>query len=287
VLRPGVSLAATTWTGGKVSQTDRWDQRHAEEIVAAVTHGRFRSRDVPGAPQGIHDFDVELPDGRVVAVEVMRHNSAGRLQVLAEIQERTWTFPGLASSWHLTLSVDPQAQVGALHAEAEDLLAVAAQAGHDRFQPRQGSRLHQLGVRAVIKLPQVRPPQVICAFTDDFDPAILEPTAGRAVVQAVEQRAARKAQQKAASPQWGEADERHLFLWIEFSQRATLADLGFVGTPQTAPQLPPSIDAVWVAEALCPGRVLLYRCDEGWADHGVWSTGSDNKIQISPGDNYR
>src|SRR5439155_12459134 len=91
VLRPWpcVSRAGTTWTGRKVSQTDRWDSRHAEEIVAAVTHGGIRSRAVPGAPPGIHDFDVELPDGRVVAVGVTRHNIAGRLQVLAEIQKRT------------------------------------------------------------------------------------------------------------------------------------------------------------------------------------------------------
>jgi hypothetical protein len=54
--------------------------------------------------------------------------------------------------------------VSALRAEVEALLAVAEQAGHDRFRPRESSRLHELGVRAVIKLPQVQPPQVICAL---------------------------------------------------------------------------------------------------------------------------
>ena len=44
----------------------------AAHLAAQVLQGHAKSRDVrgPGAIDGTHDFDVALPDGRVVALEV-------------------------------------------------------------------------------------------------------------------------------------------------------------------------------------------------------------------------
>jgi hypothetical protein len=42
----------------------------AGEIVAALLMGQAVSRDGLGAPDGMHDYDVDLVDGRRVALEV-------------------------------------------------------------------------------------------------------------------------------------------------------------------------------------------------------------------------
>lgn len=255
--------------------TGRPEEKRAEQIVASVTGGEIHTMDVPGAPPRTHDFTVRLPDGRLVAVEVTRHISGSHLGLVKEIRHPTrersgfagsWELPGLADSWHLTLSVSPPASIRRLYAEAAGLLNAVPQDAPDLFRPRQDSDLYRLGVRAVLKLPNVRPPQVICAPKEgDFDPTVLNAPTGHLVVQAIEQNIGENAEKLERA----DADERHLFLWLDFSERRTLADLGFTGTPSVVPSLPASINAVWVAEPMIPGRVLLYRQDQGWTDLGT------------------
>ena len=249
-----------------MSSADRWDEKCAEQIVSEKTGGTTRTRDVPGAPPGTHDFDVVLPGGYVIAVEATTHADSGQLGLYAAIRQRgDWIFPELNCSWDLL--IDPATRVRELHAEAGSLLArhPGVLADMDAFRPRADSRLYQLGVRAVRKLPQLSPPQVICE-PDNFDLRVLEPQDGRTIAQVVE----RLARLKAGELEAAEADERHLFAWIDFFQKTALADLGFTGLPQANPVLPAPIDAVWIAEAFCPGRVLTYRLRDGWTDHGTW-----------------
>jgi NACHT domain len=229
-----------------VSSADRWDEKHAEQIVGQLTGGTIRTRDVPGAPPGTHDFDVVLPDGRVLAVEATLHTDRRQLGLHAALRQYgEWSHPELACSWYLIL--DPEAtQVRSLHAEAGTLLAShpGVLAGLDGFRPRADSRLYQLGVRGIRKLPQLHPPQVICE-PDDFDLAVLDPQNGRTVAGVIEQLASRKAAKLARA----DADERHLFAWIDFFQKTTLADLGHTGLPMASPALPAPVDAAWIAEA--------------------------------------
>ena len=250
-----------------MSSADRWDEKHAEQIVGELTGGTTRTRDVPGAPPGTHDFDVVLPDGRVLAVEATLHTDRRQLGLHAALRQYgEWAYPELACSWYLIL--DPEAtQVRSLHAEAGALLAShpGVLDGLDGFRPRAGSRLYQLGVRGIRKLPQLYPPQVICE-PDDFDLAVLDPQDRRTVAGVIEQLASWKAAKLARA----DADERHLFAWIDFFQKTTLADLGHVGLPMADPVLPAPVDVTWIAEAFCPGRVLTYSRREGWIDYGTW-----------------
>jgi hypothetical protein len=257
---------------GAVSSSDRWDERDAEQIVALVTCGTSHTRDIASAPPGTHDFDIELPDGRIIAVEVTRSNARTRTELLAAVYQfgatadHGWILQGLASSWHLIL--DPFAHVRDLHAEVVALLTDAAQAGHDQFRPRSDGRLYELGVRAVFKKPQIQPPQVVCALLeDDFDPVVLGPPTGSVLARVVDQEAPRKAAKLART----EAAERHLYIWVEISQRTVLADMEFAGTPRTTPNLPAGVDAVWLVDAFWPGRVRVYKPADGWADYGTWS----------------
>ena len=110
----------------------------------------------------------------------------------------------------------------------------AGQGAHDTR-----SRLHELGVRGVRKIPQLHPSHVICK-PHDFDLAVLDPQGGRTVAGVIEQLAG----QKAAKLARADADERHLFIWIDFFQKTTLADLGHTDLPKAdhvlpAPSTPP------------------------------------------------
>jgi len=42
----------------------------AADVIADALGGRWESRDGEDAPPGMHDFDVILPDGRCIALEV-------------------------------------------------------------------------------------------------------------------------------------------------------------------------------------------------------------------------
>ena len=217
-----------------MSASDRWDEKHAEQIVRERTGGTTRTRDVPGAPPGTHDFDVVLPGGRILAVEATLHTDPEQLRLYAAIRQYgEWIFPELTCS--RTQSFDQAAtRARELRGEAGTLLArhPIVQADMDGFRPRPDSRLHQLGVRGVRKLPRLHPPQVICE-PDDFDSAVLEPQDGRAIAGVIEQLAGFG---KAWKPRRADADERHLFAWIDFFQKTTLADLGRTGLPQANPK---------------------------------------------------
>lgn len=91
-----------------MSSADRWDEKHAEQIVGEKTGGLAHTRDVPGAPPGTHDFDVVLPDGRILAVEATPHADPEQFRLYAAIRQYgEWIFPELTCSWYLIL--DPVA----------------------------------------------------------------------------------------------------------------------------------------------------------------------------------
>jgi hypothetical protein len=72
-----------------------------------------------------------------------------------------------------------------------------------------------------------------------------------------------------------EADERHLFIWVEYAQAETLAALAFAdgtlpGVVWPEPVLPAPIDAVWVVDAAFPTTIRIYRRGERWVVQGPW-----------------
>lgn len=258
---------------GLMSRSRRWDQQNAERIVGTILQGVVVPRDVDGAPSGTHDFDVNLSDGRVVGVEVVRFTDQGRLQQTAEIRRRAWWFSELSSAWHL--SFDSGARIDRLHDGVADLLRLIEQAGLTRLRTVVSStstaddatkdavdRLREMGIVALIALPELPPGEVIAA-PFDYGGA----TGPDLVSSMIEQMSTRKGPKLARA----EADERHLFIWVEWAQHATLAALAFVALTPPHPVLPDPVDAVWVVEALFPARVLSYRSNHGWTDHGEWT----------------
>jgi hypothetical protein len=106
---------------------------------------------------------------------------------------------------------------------------------------------------------------------DDFDLRSLDHQDGHALAADVEELAGKDAVKLGQAI----ADERHLFVWIDFFQKDAVADLRSGGLPGAKPALPPEVDMVWVAEAFCPGRVLTCSLRDGWADSGTWESSAD------------
>lgn len=249
----------------------RRDELNAAQIVCERTGGTTTRRDYPGAPPRTHDFDLLLPDGRIIALEVTSNTDPGYRSLFNAIkQQGEWPAPALSCSVYLL--IDRDTRIRALREQAEFLLRSepAMQTGAERFHPEEGNPLYTIGVRAVRKLPELLPRQIVCE-PDDFDLRTLDHQDGHALAADVEQLARQDADKLGKTI----ADERHLFVWIDFFQKDAVADLRSGGLPRIRPVLPPEIDVVWVAEAFCPGRVLTYSCSDGWADSGIWQSCED------------
>lgn len=127
--------------------------------MVAMLGGVSAVRDPGGGPVPIHDFDLHLDDGRVIAVEVTRCNVESELQQQAEIDRRDPSFPGLRFNWHLGMA--SSFDVARIRAEAPRLLAVLEARGIQSVGLR-GARsesecpaavsLRSLGVRLLYRL---------------------------------------------------------------------------------------------------------------------------------------
>jgi hypothetical protein len=257
-----------------VSSPDRRDEPNAAQIVRDRTGGSTTPRDVPGAPSRTHDFDLRLPDGKLIALEITSNTDPVYRSLFEEIRKQgMWPCPALPCS--LYLLIDRDTHIRTLRERAEELLVSepAMQTAAEWFHPEEWSLLYKLGVRAVRKLPELIPSQIVCE-PDDFDLRTLDHQDGHALAADVEQLARQDADKLGTAV----ADERHLFVWIDFFQKDAMADLRSGGLPLIRPALPPEVDVLWVAEAFCPGRVLTYSRSDGWTDSGIWQSSEDSAI---------
>jgi hypothetical protein len=106
---------------------DPISERAAADIVASVLHGSVIPRDVPGVPDGTHDFDVQLPGHRVVALEITtaagtqilaRWNAVAKLNTTGRRRIAT----SLRANWLVVLSGDPASGVNRVASKLERLL---------------------------------------------------------------------------------------------------------------------------------------------------------------------
>lgn len=73
----------------------------AAELVAGELGGTPTQREVPGAPPKTHDFDIDLSDGRVVALVVTSSADFGLKSMWAAIHTGLWDARALRTSWTL------------------------------------------------------------------------------------------------------------------------------------------------------------------------------------------
>lgn len=91
------------------ARTEMREERPEEYRAALLLQGLldgvwFTPRDVGGA-QGMHDFDLDLADGRTFAVEVTSDKSQTDTTFQTQVERiNPLPAPGLAHSWHVLIS---------------------------------------------------------------------------------------------------------------------------------------------------------------------------------------
>lgn len=246
------------------------DEAHAAQVLVAILGGRSEGRDPGGGRVPIHDFDLHLDDGSVIAVEVTRHNIEAQLQQQAEVARHDPRFPGLQFHWHLGMG--RTFDVKRIRTEAPDLLATLEERGTDSIDLVEATSsddptfagLRSLGVRLVYRLGHA---DLDGGALDIGAAPIAGATAPDVAVEAAEQCAGRKG--KAEKLAAAVADERHLFVWVENSRDQVVATMGMGTLPRRAPELPDAIDAVWLATAYEYPHVWQYERRSGWSEWGT------------------
>jgi hypothetical protein len=230
----------------------------AGDIAAAVLEGEAVALDVPGAPDRTVDFEVRLPGGRRVALEVTTatEEDAQRLRVAA--LGRQYSASELANDWQLGVIEEAGREpvnIRALIAGIVPVLEVFERRGITEVETRQS--------------PQYRRPapgtaqEVVDATLEQFKlGAILTRSWGprqspdaaslllsihggfSADIDKVNELAAIEAKANSAKLAAADADERHLFMWLTLTHPdAELA----VHTGPPPSTLPSGVDVLWLA----------------------------------------
>lgn len=279
---------------GRIEADVRPEEPPAARRVAEWYRGTVICRDVPGAPRGTVDFDIELQGGELIALEVTTYAVEEERAMDAAATKHPVKADGLGKSW-LVILVAGVAQKN-FGSRVAPLLMQMEEQGKGIFwglsltrdddatdPPKVEVLLVREGVvSAISSSPGPEGPVISRAWIPaDSDTAAFvaqavpprntglslpAPSAGdidqmkwKSILTAIEERG------KAKAPQLrGSARERRE-LWIWCGTRSTQMALQSLTPPLEAPTLPPEITAVWVAVDTCLGIYSWrYAPTEGW-----------------------
>ena len=276
---------------------ERPEEYRAALLLQSLLDGVwFTPRDVGGA-QGMHDFDLDLADGRTFAVEVTSDKSQTDTAFQSQVERiNPLPAPGLAHSWHVLISspgedhTDQMAAGRRSRSLKNDLPSVLSQVESDGFfaevkhvssYRRQGEsevvgRLRGLGVRSASPLEDDTAGTRII-----LGQAALSGAVGPgALVDAVREHLPRKRAKIVDAKNEHGAAEAHLFIWLSigeqhrFGRAEALHHVGRFGLNGLEAVNLQGVDAVWVALDIGPGHapdcrhlypILCYDAD-GWHD---------------------
>lgn len=228
-------------------------------MVAAMRSGRPRRRDRWGAPDGTHDFDLHLPDGRVIALEVTSSTVSEVAMMWDAINSLDWCFDHLTHSWSVSLAAarkgSPGTRVRRFHKDSPPLLEILGQ--EVGWMPRDyfgGTIDSALSARAQEAIAGLKTLGVQHGCPVDTmpggQPVILVGTAG--IGESTDGSSVNRAVQEAALANVTKltratADERHLLVWIDSSDNQSESAMVTFSLPKEGPELPDALDVVWVA----------------------------------------
>lgn len=210
------------------------------------------SRDCPGAPDNMHDFD--LVGDEVIAVEVTRAARDPDISMWTAINKRTWHAPTLHRRW--TISVVQPSETAAprikkLHREAEKLLAVLENSGVGEFESRSPERrvgdqaldaIAGLARLGVVRGREIGPPgagEVPHIYVGSSGGFTTSP-------EAINARASMEIQGNITKLRAANADQRHLFIWVHSTAHEVELAL-HQNHPPGPLQMPEGLDTVWLA----------------------------------------
>lgn len=242
----------------------------AGKLIAQMLGGRAVPTDVKGAPEKTVDFRIDLPNLWTVALEI---TSAADSDVVSQLRAafgNTWSSPELAHNWMVGLSgSDPKQNIRRLMDVVIPLAVMFERDGETgvevrydpRYRPKPDDISHEMhearltmfdnGVYAARKwnAPEAgKHGEIFLTMS-----AGVSSDAGLLNDLVVE-----RAEKKVDKLRAAEADERHLFIWLDSSYPE--AELAFATLPPPqAPAIPNGIDVLWLVEPT------------GWPDHvRIW-----------------
>ena len=252
----------------------------------------FTPRDVGGA-QGMHDFDLDLADGRTFAVEVTTDKSQTDKAFQNQVERiNPLPAPGLAHSWNVLISSpgeDHTDQPAAgkrsrsLKTDLPGLLSQVESGGHfaevkhiSRHRHQGESelvdRLRCLGVRCANRWEDDAGEQRIVLGQAPLSGAV----GPGALVDVVQEHLPRKRAKLVKAKEEHGADEAHLFIWLSLGEKHRFGRtealhhvkrFGLDGLEAVDLQ---GVDAVWIALDASSGHAPMYPilcCDaDGWHD---------------------
>lgn len=250
--------------------------KEIEEAEAAQIVGTYIGaddtvrRDVRGAPPSTHDFDL-LVGGRVIALEVTSATDEGLRDLWHSVGHWTWTEPSLAWSWGLSLR--PGSRINDLHRQIASLLQVLEKAAVDSFSdsesrgtrppnvPEALDKLRRLGVQRGSSVAD-QPSRIVVGVVGPSGWSDVNDL-NAAIRTAIDDNTDKL--RKAA------ADERQLFVWLDWTSHAAQAAINGVtsfGRLPAAPVFPAWLHFVWVMpRAMADSqrtRPLLRVSTDGW-----------------------
>ena len=251
-----------------------WDEElDAARIVEGHLGGVSRPRDPGGGAAQLHDFEVVLPDGRIVAVEVTRHTVPEDNAARAAVKRKQWQFGVLRYDW--VVDMIQHYDVREVHRRFPGLLAVVEAAEVETFNLKHRTasgpaeeallQLRTMGAQLLYRLKEASDGggRIILGAA-----SVAGSTAADVLVEVAERYA--NLPDNARKLATAEADECDLFIWVESAHHQAVAAMAFEVLPERVPTLPDHVDAVWLATAYDAPQVWRYVRRLGWQDLGTW-----------------
>ena len=252
------------------------DEEAAGKIVAQHVGGVPVARDVPGAADGTHDLDIELPDGRRIPLEVTSAGDEAIESLCREALGRVWEAPALKHHWWIGLPMDGRVRVRQLMSKIVPHLEVLDRHGVNEIGGALRTKLPAdlgdeaadaakavlaLGVRRATRIDPPKPREAARVLASLGGPA-------GSNFDLMNDLVAECAQKKVNKLTAAAGAERHLFVWIRNSASDAELAIATLPPPVATPALPAGIDVVWVATAGVVdrpyGKLLRLRPPGAW-----------------------
>ncbi len=253
------------------------EEQTAGKIVAEQLGGTPVPRDVPGAPDGTHDLDIVIADGRRVPLEVTSAID-GETHAMVKLALGGSPAPSLAHHWWLGVPKDKRVRVKLLMKGVVAHLEVLEQQDVEQVG----------GALTPGKVPDGAPQAVVDAARgvfalgadratrrgppEDDEAALVMASVHSGGVSDFDQLnvlVAACAEAKVDKLIATGADERHLFVWMHDDDAALAMET--LPPPVVSPMLPEGVDVVWVATGPT-GDESLCRCLYRLEPSGGWET---------------
>jgi len=253
---------------------ERWARRLLERTV-----GQTRVTDRKGGPEGRHDLEAVLPDGRIAAIEITSEADQARLSVAAAARRHlsTVTVPGSQFAW--LVNVTPQANVRTLRKSAGlvALLTDMEQQGQSSasalsdYRDPWRDRLEAFGIQSVHGLEGSARPGAVYVVPDIVASyGWVRPTADKWITDFLASELGKNKLNKLGK---ADAPERHLVVLIHPDTDAglgiagSLADLrdGAVGDALPSVVPPSPLTHLWLMAPTDPPRAFRWTDISGWA----------------------